>query len=187
MVDMETAKEKGRDYENWATIHNLKNASRAYRIYQEMGFSSPEELDAACDAARAKVDDIRSRMKEVETAIKEKKAFRDHLTGYYKTKYVIDGLKACKNEKARQKYLDEHDSDFIILNAAKQYFDSKGLKKLPSHKALQAEVEQLIKEKNALYNEYREAQSEAERLSTIRHNIEQTLGDRHDKKHEQER
>jgi hypothetical protein len=75
MVDMEAAKEKGRGYENWATIHNLKNASRAYRIYQEMGFSSPEELDAACDAARDKVDDIRTEMKRIEVAIRTKKNF----------------------------------------------------------------------------------------------------------------
>ena len=156
-------------------------------MYQEMGFRSREELDAACDVARAEVDDIRSRMKAVEAAIKEKKEFRNHLTGYFKTKQVAEGPKACKNEKARQKYLDEHDSHFIILNAAKRYFDSKGLKKLPSYKALQAEVEQLIKEKNALYNEYQTASEEAQRLATIRHNIEQTLGDRQERKQEQER
>ena len=185
MVDMEAAKAKGKGYENWAKTHNLKNASRAYLLYQEMGFDSPEALAAACDAAYAKVDDIRTKMKSVEAAIKEKKEFRNQVTNYHKTRYVVDGLKACKNEKARQKYRDEHDSDFIILNAAKRYFDSKGLKKLPSYKALQTEVEQLIKEKNALYNEYQTAKDEAQRLDTIRHNIEQTLGDRQERKHEQ--
>lgn len=93
----------------------------------------------------------------------------------------------CKNEKARQKYRDEHDGDFIILNAAKCYFDSKGLKKLPSHKALQSDVEQLIKEKNELYNQYQTAKEEAQRLDTIRHNIEQTLGRKIEHKQEQER
>ena len=185
MVDMEVAKAKGKGYENWAKTHNLKNASRAYLLYQEMGFDSPEALAAACDAAHTKVDDIRTKMKSVEAAIKEKKEFRNQVTNYHKTRYVVDGLKACKNEKARQKYRDEHDSDFIILNAAKRYFDSKGLKKLPSYKALQTEVEQLIKEKNALYNEYQTAKDEAQRLDTIRHNIEQTLGDRQERKHEQ--
>ena len=105
----------------------------------------------------------------------------------HKTRYVIDELKACKNEKARQKYRDEHDSDFIILNAAKRYFDSKGLKKLPSYKALQTEVEQLIKEKNELYNQYQIAKEEAQRLDTIRHNLEQTLGRKIEHKKEQER
>lgn len=75
----------------------------------------------------------------------------------------------------------------MILNAAKRYFDSKGLKKLPSYKALQAEVEQLIKEKNALYNRYHEAKEQERQLSTIRHNIEQTLGRKIEHKQEQER
>lgn len=187
MVDMEVAKEKGRGYENWAKTHNLKNMSKSYLLYQEMGFNSPEELDAACEAARAKVDDIRTRMKAIDAAIKEKKELRNNVLNYYKTKYVLDGLKACKNEKVRQKYRDENESDFIILNAAKRYFDSKGLKKLPTHKALQTKVEKLIKEKNELYNQYQTAGEEAQRLDTIRHNIEQTLGDRRERKHEQQR
>lgn len=187
MVDMEAAKAKGKGYEHWAKTHNLKNASRAYVLYQEMGFDSPEALAAACDAAHAKVDDIRTKMKSVEASIKETKEFRDYVLNYHKTRYVIDELKACKNEKARQKYRDEHDSDFIILNAAKHYFDSKGLKTLPSHKALQAEVEQLIKEKNELYNQYQTAREEVQRLDTIRHNLEQHLGRKIEHKQEQER
>lgn len=187
MVDMQAAKAKGRGYEHWAKTHNLKNASRAHVLYQEMGFDSTEALAAACDAAHETLSDIRTKMKTVEAAIKKKKEFRDQVTNYHKTRYVVDELKACKNEKARQKYRDDHDSDFIILNAAKRYFDSKGLKKLPSHKALQTEVEQLIKEKNELYNQYQAAKDEAKRLDTIRHNLEQTLGRKIEHKQEHER
>ena len=187
MVDMDVAKEKGKGYEHWAKKHNLKNASRAYLLYKELGFDSPEALAAACDVAHEKLSDIRTEMKSVEAAIAEKKEFRNYVLNYHKTRYVIDELKACKNEKARQKYRDEHDSDFIILNAAKRYFDSKGLKKLPSHKALQTEVEQLIKEKNELYNQYQTAKEETQRLDAIRHNLEQTLGRKIEHKKEQER
>ena len=187
MVDMEAARAKGRGYENWATIHNLKQASRAYRLYQEMGFESREELDVACDAAHIKAEDLRAQMKTIDAAIKEKKEFRSHLIAYFKTKELAKGLNACKNEKARQKYRDKHESDFVTLNAAKRYFDSRGLKKLPSYKVLQTEVEQLIQEKNALYSEYKEAQNEASRLATVRHNIDQLLGDRQERKQEQER
>ena len=156
-------------------------------MYKEMGFDSPEALAAACDVAHEKLSDIRTEMKSVEAAIAEKKEFRNYVLNYHKTRYVIDELKACKNEKARQKYRDEHDSDFIILNAAKRYFDSKGLKKLPSHKALQTEVEQLIKEKNELYNQYQTAKEETQRLDAIRHNLEQTIGRKIEHKKEQER
>lgn len=187
MVDIDAAKEKGKGYEHWAKKHNLKNASRAYLLYKELGFDSPEALAAACDAVHEKLSDIRTEMKSVEATIAEKKELRNHVLNYHKTRCVIDEMKACKNEKARQKYRDEHDSDFIILNTAKCYFDSKGLKKLPSHKALQTEVEQFIKKKNELYNQYQTAKEEAQRLDTIRHNIEQTLGRKIEHKQEQER
>ena len=120
-------------------------------------------------------------------AIAEKKELRNNVLNYHKTRYVIDELKARKNDKARQKYRDEHDSDFIILNAAKRFFDSKGLKKLPNHQKLQTDVQQLIKEKNELYNQYQTAKDEAQRLDTIRHNLEQTLGRKIEHKKEQER
>ena len=61
------------------------------------------------------------------------------------------------------------------------------IEQLPSHKALQTEVEQFIKKKNELYNQYQTAKEEAQRLDTIRHNIEQTLGRKIEHKQEQER
>ena len=50
-----------------------------------MGFDSPEALAAAYDTAHAKVDDIRTKMKTVESSIKEKKEFRDYVLNYHKT------------------------------------------------------------------------------------------------------
>lgn len=85
MVDIDAAKEKGKGYEHWAKKHNLKNASRAYVLYQEMGFGSPEALAAACDAAHEKLSDIRTEMKSVEAIIAEKKELRNHVLNYHKT------------------------------------------------------------------------------------------------------
>ena len=85
MVDIDAAKEKGKGYEHWAKKHNLKNASRAYVLYQEMGFGSPEALAAACDAAHEKLSDIRTEMKSVEATIAEKKELRNHVLNYHKT------------------------------------------------------------------------------------------------------
>lgn len=177
MVDIEAKKAegKGKGYEHWIKIHNLKNASRAYLLYKEMGFSSPQELDAAYEAAHAHLDEVRTNLKSVEAAIADKKELQRHVLNYYKTKGIRAGLKACKGDKSRRAYREAHDSDFIILDAAKRYFDSKGLKKLPSYKALQQEIEQLIKDKNELYNEYHAAKEKDKKLETIHHNIQQIL------------
>ncbi len=189
MVDIEAkrAEGKGQGYIHWAKLHNLKNGSKAFMMYKDMGFESPEELDAAYQKAHEKMTATLAKLKSIEAAIAEKKELRTHVLSYFKTKDIREGLKACKNEKARCAYREEHDSDFIILDAAKRYFDSKGLKKLPSYKALQAQIEQLIKEKNALYNEYHEAKDKDKELGTVRHNIDQILNGELTRKQEQKK
>ena len=189
MVDIEAkrAEGKGQGYIHWAKLHNLKNGNKAFMMYKDMGFESPEELDAAYQEANEKMTATLAKLKSIEAAIAEKKELRTHVLSYFKTKDIREGLKACKNEKARCAYREEHDSDFIILDAAKRYFDSKGLKKLPSYKALQAQIEQLIKEKNALYNEYHEAKDKDKELGTVRHNIDQILNGELTRKQEQKK
>ena len=46
-----------------------------------------------------------------------------------------------------------------------------GISKLPSYKALQAEIEALIKEKNSGYNDYRTKREEYRRLQTDRKSV----------------
>ena len=94
---------------------------------------------------------------------------------YAKTKDVRDGLKAQKSDKARAAYRQKHESDFIIADAAARYFRENGISKLPSYKALQAEIEALIKEKNSGYNDYRAKREEYRRLQTVKGNIDQIL------------
>lgn len=137
MVDMEAAKAKGKGYERWAKNYNLKNMSKAYLLYQEKGFESPEELEAACQVAQQRRSEVLAELKAVEAVIKEKKELQIQILNYTKTRDVRDGLKACKTDKARRAYREEHESDFIILEVAKRYFNSKGLKKLPHRKELQ--------------------------------------------------
>ena len=64
-------------------------------------------------------------------------------------------------------------SDFIIAEAAARYFKAQGLTKLPGRKALQAEIEQLISEKDGLYNTYHEQKQRFRELQTVKRNIDQ--------------
>ena len=76
--------------------------------------------------------------------------------------------------KGRER-LNGHESDFIIADAAARYFRENGISKLPSYKALQAEIETLIQEKNSGYNDYRAKREEYRRLQTVKGNIDQIL------------
>ena len=183
------AEGKGKGYEKWATLHNLKQMAATMSIYEESGFSSPEELEAALATASAELNSVHAELKTTESTLREKKDLQKQLLAYIKTKPARDGLKAQKTEKARRAYREQHESDFIIAEAATRYFKAQGISKLPASKALQAEIEQLTREKNALYNEYREKKESVRELQTIKGNIEQILRgapSRH-KKQEQER
>ena len=102
---------------------------------------------------------------------------------------VRDGLKKQKTDKARKAYREKHESDFIIADAAVRYFRQKGITKLPTYKSLQAEIEQLTAEKNALYNEYRANKERVRELQTMKSNLSQMHHGEpsRQKKHEQER
>ena len=177
MVDIaaKKAEGKGRGYEKWATLHNLKQMAATVSIYEESGFSSPEELEAALAAASAELSNVHAELKAVESTLREKKDLQKQLLAYIKTKPAHDGLKAQKTEKARKNYREQHESDFIIAEAATRFFKAQGIQKLPASKTLQAEIEQLMREKNSLYNEYREKRERTKELQTVKSNIDQIL------------
>ena len=191
MVDREAkrAEGKGVGYDRWAAKHNLKQMAATVTAYQQYGFSSPEEMDEACSAAYTAMRESLTELKQVEKTLDGKKELQRQVLAYSKTRPVRDGLKQQKNAKAKAAYRQKHESDFIIADAAARYFRENGISKLPSYKALQAEIESLIKEKNSGYNDYRAKREEYRRLQTVKGNIDQILRRERNpvKKQEQER
>ena len=177
MVDREAkrAEGKGVGYDRWAAKHNLKQMAATVTAYQQYGFSSPEELDEACSASYTAMQESLAELKQVEKTLNGKKELQRQVLAYSKTRPVRDGLKQQKNAKAKAAYRQKYESDFIIADAAARYFRENGISKLPSYKALQAEIETLIQEKNSGYNDYRAKREEYRRLQTVKGNIDQIL------------
>ena len=177
LVDIEKklAEGKGRGYERWATMHNLKQMAATLNVYQEYGFTSPEQLEAAVDTAYQEMRQTSGKLKTLETKLQGKKELQQQVLAYAKTRPARDGLKAQKSEKARAAYRQANESDFIIAEAAARYFKAHGITKLPARKALQAEIEQLISEKDGLYNTYHEQKQRFKELQTVKRNIDQIL------------
>ena len=177
MVDIEAKKAggKGQGYEKWAALFNLKQAAASLAVYEQSGFSSLEELEAALTEARAGLQDTTAKLKALESTLSGKKELRRQVLAYAKTKPARDGLKAQKSEKARQAYREKHESDFLIADAAVRYFKEQGITKLPARKTLQEEIEQLISGKDSLYNSYREQKQRVRELQTVKGNIDQLL------------
>ena len=174
-IEQKMAEGKGRGYERWAKIHNLKQAAKTLSVYQQYGFTSPEQLEAAVDTAYQKMRQTSGELKALETKLQGKKKLQRQVLAYAQTKAARDGLRAQKSEKARAAYRQAHESDFIIADAAARYFKAHGITKLPARKALQAEIEQLISEKDGLYNTYHEQKQRFRELQTVKRNIDQIL------------
>ena len=174
-IEQKMAEGKGRGYERWATMHNLKQMAATLNVYQEYGFTSPEQLEAAVDTAYQEMHQTSGKLKMLETKLKGKKELQQQVLAYAKTKPAREGLKAQKSENARAAYRQANESEFIIAEAAARYFKAHRITKLPARKALQAEIEQLISEKDGLYNTYHEQKQRFKELQTVKRNIDQIL------------
>ena len=174
-IEQKKAEGKGKGYEHWAKIHNIKQMAKTLNVYQQYGFTSPEQLEAAFDTAYEEMRQTSGELKTLETKLQGKKELQRQVLAYAKTKPVRDGLKVQKSPKAREAYRQAHESDFIIADAAARYFKAHGITKLPARKALQAEIEQLISEKDGLYNTYHEQKQRFKELQTVKRNIDQIL------------
>ena len=103
-IEQKMAEGKGRGYERWATMHNLKQMAATLNVYQEYGFTSPEQLEAAVDTAYQEMRQTSGKLKTLETKLQGKKELQQQVLAYAKTKPARDGLKAQKSEKARAAY-----------------------------------------------------------------------------------
>ena len=174
-IEQKKAEGKGKGYEHWAKIHNIKQMAKTLNVYQQYGFTSPEQLEAAFDTAYEEMRQTSGELKTLETKLQGKKELQRQVLAYAKTKPARDGLKAQKSPKAREAYRQAHESDFIIADAAARYFKAHGITRLPARKALQDEIEQLVSKKSGLYNTYHEQKQRFKELQTVKRNIDQIL------------
>ncbi len=176
-IPAKRAEGKGVGYERWAKVHNLKQMAKAYAIYEQYGFASQEELDSAVATAQANMQESYAALKAFEPKITEQKTLQDWILKYVKTKEVCKGINAIKKEKDRTAYKQKHEADFIIYESARRYFDSQGIKKLPTSATIRAEIQRLIAEKNAAYNVYCADKERFKELQTIQQNLAELHGE----------
>ena len=98
---------------------------------------------------------------------------RTQIINYVKTR---DTYVAYRKAGYSKNFKADHEADILLHQAAKKHFDSLGLKKLPTVKALNAEYAALLAEKKAAYGDYRQAREEMRELLTAKANIDRILG-----------
>ena len=107
--------------------------------------------------------------------MKDISELQKHIGAYGKTWEIYAQYRKLTGRK-REKFYEQHSSEITACQAAKQYFDSLGLKKLPPMQSLKQEYAMLKVENKKRYPEYKQAREKMLELLTAKNNVERILG-----------
>ena len=164
---------KGAGYARWAKTFNLKQMAQTLNYLTEHGLLDYADLTARADEATGHYHELSAKIKAAEKRMAEIAVLKTHIINYAKTR---DTYAAYRKAGYSKKFKAEHESEILLHQAAKKFFDDAGLKKLPSVKSLQAEYAALLAEKKEAYADYRKAREEMKELLTIRANVQKLMG-----------
>ena len=82
---------------------------------------------------------------------------------------------ACRKAGYSKKFKEAHEAGILLHQASKRHFDSLGIEKLPTIKALRADYAGQLEEKKTAYREYRQTRDEMKELLVVKANIDRLL------------
>ena len=164
---------KGAGYARWASVFNLKQMAHTLNYLTEHGLLEYAVLAARTNEATARCNGLLDQIKAAEQRMAEIAVLKSHIINYSKTRDVYVAYRKAGYSKA---FRAEHESEILLHQAAKKYFDGLGLKKLPTVKSLQAEYAALLAEKKSAYADYRKARDEMRELLTVKANVDRLMG-----------
>lgn len=170
---------KGKGYEQWAKIFNLKQMAQTLNFLQENKLLAYSDLEEKAEKTTATFDELNTQIKNAEKRISELKALKKHIRDYAQTKDIYTDYRKAGYSK---KFYEQHRAELTLHKAAKAAFDELAVKKLPTIKALQTEIDELFAEKNKTYSKYHIAKKEMQDILTAKANIDRLLGLEQDKK-----
>ena len=163
---------KGEGYVRWAKSFNLKQAAQTLIYLQENNLLEYVDLKNRTHTVTDRYHELAADIKSAESRMAEIKVLQQHIINYSRTRSTYVAYRKAGYSK---KFLEEHESDIIVHQSAKKYFDTLGIEKLPTVKSLQAEYAELLSRKKEIYPEYRKLQSEMKELLTVKANVDRLL------------
>ena len=174
LIDIENsikaAQSKG--YEQWAKIHNLKQAAKTYNFLTTHGIEQYGDLTAKIAEVQAASGQATEALKDVEARLSDMAVLIKNITTYQKTKPVYDAYRKAKD---RGSYRAAHERNIILHEAAVKAIKGAGISKLPDIAALQAEYAKLQERKETLYADYGKLKKQVKEYDVIKRNIDSIL------------
>ncbi len=164
---------KGKSYEQWAKIFNLKQMAQTVNFLQEHKLLAYSDLEEKAKKCTATFDKLNTQIKTAEKRMAEIQVLKKHIFNYAKTRDIYTDYRKAGYSK---KFYEEHRAELTLHKAAKAAFEELGVKKLPTVKTLQAEYADLFSEKKKAYGQYHSAKKEMQDILTAKANIDRLLG-----------
>ena len=174
LIDIENsikaAQSKG--YEQWAKIHNLKQAAKTMNFLTEHKIEQYADLVSRIEEMSAESGQAADALKNAEKRLADMAVLIKNVSTYQKTKPVYDAYRKARN---REKYRAGQEQAIILHEAAARSLKAAGIAKLPNLAALQSEYEALQAQKEALYADYGKLKKKAREYDIIKQNIDSIL------------
>lgn len=175
LIDIENSikAQESRGYEQWAKIHNLKQAAKTMNFLTENRIEQYADLEAKITELAATSEQTADSLKTVETRLADMALLIKDITTYQKTKPAYDGYRRAKN---KEQYRAGQESSIILHEAAAKALKAAQIgSKLPNVTALQTEYEKLQGEKEKLYTDYGKLKKQVKEYDVIKRNIDNIL------------
>ena len=174
LIDIENSIKaaQSRGYEQWAKIHNLKQAAKTLNFLTEHQISQYEDLTAKIEEVQTEIEKAGDALKEVEKRLADMAVLIKNVSTFQKTKPVYDTYRKARN---KDRYRAAHEGTVILHEAAAKALKAAGISKLPNLAALQAEYEKLQEQKEALRADYGKLKKQVKEYDVIRQNIDTIL------------
>ena len=174
LIDIENSIQaaQSRGYEQWAKIHNLKQAAKTLNFLTEHQISRYEDLTAKITEIQTESDKAGDALKEVEKRLADMAVLIKNVSTFQKTKPAYDTYRKARN---KERYRAAHEGTVILHEAAAKALKAAGISKLPNLAALQAEYEKLQEQKETLRADYGKLKKQVREYDVIRQNIDSIL------------
>ena len=174
LIDIENSIKaaQSRGYEQWAKIHNLKQAAKTLNFLTEHQISQYEDLTAKIEEVQTESEKAGDALKEVEKRLADMAVLIKNVSTFQKTKPAYDTYRKARN---KDRYRAAHEGTVILHEAAAKALKAAGISKLPNLAALQAEYEKLQEQKEALRADYGKLKKQVKEYDVIRQNIDSIL------------
>ena len=159
-------------YEQWAKIHNLKQAAKTMNFLTEHKIEQYADLVSRIEEMSAESGQAADALKDAEKRLADMAVLIKNVSTYQKTKPVYDAYRKARN---REKYRAGQEQAIILHEAAARSLKAAGIAKLPNLAALQSEYEALQAQKEALYADYGKLKKKVREYDIIKQNIDSIL------------